>query len=259
MAEGPPFYEDPPLLTAPFASNLTTAHSVVLFLWLNGRLRHISYATFLNDIMDVQMLSFKILMHVLCNKVSSLLRSDTWCSFLLVLWFDITHTQKTQTHTQRHTTHSQASRPTHPFKYTFTPTVMCSQQLSLLHWMNNSVTSKTYFPQCFFFSKIIHLQKSCWLDAIRLDSSCETFFKITPYFIKPPPFMKKIWIYLNTPPFSKMLKIQTSLFIKGRLQLWYNTQDNQKQWNFQNQNDALIPSFLRHCCSNCRYWLLQSD
>ena len=51
-------------------------------------------ATFLNDIMDVQMLSLRILMHVLCNKVSGLLRSDTWYSFLLVLWFDITHTNK---------------------------------------------------------------------------------------------------------------------------------------------------------------------
>ena len=114
MAEGPPFYEDPPLLTAPLASNLTTAHSVVLFLWLNGRLRHISYATFLNDIMDVQMLSFKILMHVLCNKVSSLLRSDTWCSFLLVLWFDITHTKKHKhTHKDTQHTHRPVDQHTH--------------------------------------------------------------------------------------------------------------------------------------------------
>ena len=121
----------------PFASNPTTAHSVVFFLWLNGWLRHVWCATFLNDIVDVQMLSFRTLMHVLCNKVSSLLRSDTWYSFLLVLWFDITHTNKHK-HTQRHTTHSGASRPTLPSKYIFTPTVMCSQQLSLSHWMNNS-------------------------------------------------------------------------------------------------------------------------
>ena len=143
----------------PVASNPTAAHSVVLFLWLNGWSRHIWFATFLNDIMDVQMLSLRILMHVLCNKVSTLLRSDTWCRFLLVLWFDITHTNKHK-HIQRHKTHLGASRPMHPCKYIFTPTVICSQQLSLLHWMNNSLISKIYFPQCLFFSKIVHLQKS---------------------------------------------------------------------------------------------------
>ena len=36
----------------------------------------------------------------------------------------------------------------------FTPPVMCSQQLSLLQWMNNSLISKFYFPQCLFFSKL---------------------------------------------------------------------------------------------------------
>ena len=53
---------------------------------------------------------------------------------------------------------------------------MCSQQLSLLHWMNNSLISKIYFPQCLFFSKIIHLLKSyiSWLDAVRLRYSCKT-------------------------------------------------------------------------------------
>ena len=57
-----------------------------------------------------------------------------------------------------------------------TPSVMCSQHLSSLHWMNNLLISKIFFPQCFYFSKIIHLWKSyiCWLDAIRLGSSYET-------------------------------------------------------------------------------------
>ena len=37
--------------------------------------------------------------------------------------------------------------------------------------MNNSLISKIYFPQCLFFPKIIHLEKSylCRLDAIRLE------------------------------------------------------------------------------------------
>ena len=52
---------------------------------------------------------------------------------------------------------------------------MCSQQLSLLQWMNISPIS-IYFPQFLFLSKIIHLLKLhiCWFDAIRLSSSCET-------------------------------------------------------------------------------------
>ena len=53
---------------------------------------------------------------------------------------------------------------------------MCSQQLSLLHWMTHSLISKIYLPQCIFFSKTIHLHKSyiCWVDAIGLRSSSET-------------------------------------------------------------------------------------
>ena len=51
-----------------------------------------------------------------------------WCGFLLVLWFDITHTQ-----TQTQTAHSRASRLIHPYKYIFTPPVMWSLQLLLLH------------------------------------------------------------------------------------------------------------------------------
>ena len=43
--------------------------------------------------------------------------------------------------------------------YIFTPNFMCSQQLSFLYWMKNSLMSLIYFPQCLFFSKIIHLQK----------------------------------------------------------------------------------------------------
>ena len=81
---------------------------------------------------------------------------------------------QTHAHTQTHTTHSGAI--TQPYKYIFTPPAMCSQQLTLLHWMDNSLISKNYVPQCLFFSRIIHLQRSyiCWLDAIRLGSSNNT-------------------------------------------------------------------------------------
>ena len=83
-------------------------------------------------------------------QASSLLRFDTWCGFLLVPWFDITHT-----HTHTHTAHSGVSRMIDPYKYIFKPTVTCSQQLSLLQWMKNSMTSNIFFPYCLFFSKIM--------------------------------------------------------------------------------------------------------
>ena len=78
-------------------------------------------------------------------------------------WYSdlVSHTHK-QTHTNTHT-HKDiqytlwASRLTHPYKYIFTSPAMCSQLLSLLHWMYNSLLSKFYFPQCLLFSKIIHL------------------------------------------------------------------------------------------------------
>ena len=72
---------------------------------------------YFNDIMDLHMSSLgrTFLMCVLCKKLSSLLRSDT-CGFLLVLWFDITHTS-THTYTQSHTSHSGAKRLTHPYNY----------------------------------------------------------------------------------------------------------------------------------------------
>ena len=104
----------------------------------------------------------KTLMCVLCNKVSSLLRSDTlWFFTGTLIWYHTytqtnTHTH-THTHTHKDTKHTRASRLTHPYKYIFISPAMCSQQLSLLHWMNNSLIPKIYFLQCLFFSKIIHL------------------------------------------------------------------------------------------------------
>ena len=104
----------------------------------------------------------KTLMCVLCNKVSSLLRSDTsWFFTGTLIWYHTytqtnTHTH-THTHTHKDTKHTRASRLTQPYKYIFISPAMCSQQLSLLHWMNNSLIPKIYFLQCLFFSKIIHL------------------------------------------------------------------------------------------------------
>ena len=81
--------------------------SVVLFLWLS-RWSHIWWAVLLNDDMDLHMLSLGTLLpegpwcvFYAIIKGSSLLRSDIECGFLLVLWFDITHTQ---TNRQTHST-----------------------------------------------------------------------------------------------------------------------------------------------------------
>ena len=90
------------------------AHSVVFFLWLDGWSCHIWCPILLNDIIDEQTLNLRTLIHVLCNNLSSLLSSDMWL-------FAGTHTD-----TKRHTAHSGASRLIHPYKYIFTPTVMCS-------------------------------------------------------------------------------------------------------------------------------------
>ena len=51
---------------------------------------------------------------VLCNKALTLLRSNTWRG------------------------------PTHPYKYILTPPVMCSQQLSVSHWISDSLITKIY-------------------------------------------------------------------------------------------------------------------
>ena len=81
-----------------------------------------------------------------------------WVFAGTLIWYH-TYTH-TKTHiTRRHTSHSGASTLTHPYKYIFIPTAISSQQLSLLHWMKNSLISKIYFPQCLSFSKTIHLQK----------------------------------------------------------------------------------------------------
>ena len=141
-----PILPTPPFLN-PLSHHLppwtSTALSVVLFLWQNG----------CNEIMDLHMSSLGTLVPggpwcLFYATLSSLLKADTKYGCLLVPWLSITHTHihtHTQTHTHTHTnthhtkTHSRASRLTHLYKYIFTPPVMCSQQLSLLHWMNNSL------------------------------------------------------------------------------------------------------------------------
>ena len=69
-----------------------TALSVALFLQLNRWLRYNWFGILLNDTMDLYMLSLR-----------KFVSEGPWCVSLLVLWFDITHTN-TQTHTQTYST-----------------------------------------------------------------------------------------------------------------------------------------------------------
>ena len=106
-----------------------------------------------------------------------------------------THTN-TQTHTQthKHTARTGANRLTHPYNI-LTPPVLCSQQLSVLHWMNNSIiiinNSKIYFTEFhngFAFWKFLLI---CWLNSVRLSSSNETqrilIDMVTVNTTRPPP------------------------------------------------------------------------
>ena len=167
----PPILWISPFIDYPFASNPTTAHSVVLFLWLNGWSRDIWCASFLNDVMDVQMSSFRTLMHVLCHKVSSLLRPDTWCGFLLVLWFDNTHTTK-----HKHTQHTQWPVDQHIHVNIYLHQLLCAH--SSYHYYTEWIThwcQKFTFHNVFSFQGLFICKSHiCWLDAIRLGSFCET-------------------------------------------------------------------------------------
>ena len=86
-----------------------TAHSVVLFLWLNGWSRHIWCAILLNDIMDVHMSNLGTLMHILWVHTMSLLSWHVmWLFAGTLIWSD------THTHTHTHSTaqHSTAQHST---------------------------------------------------------------------------------------------------------------------------------------------------
>ena len=102
--------------------------SVVLFLWLNRWSQHIWCAILLNDNIDLHMLNLE-----------TLVPEGPWCVFYATrcqVYWGLTHVVFywysdvviTHTNTKAHTAHSGASRLTHPYKYIFTPPVMCSQQ-----------------------------------------------------------------------------------------------------------------------------------
>ena len=133
-----------------------------MFLWLNAWSCHSWCFVSLNDITDLHMSSLGILVPEWPSSMFYATRRQvywglTQCVFLLLLWFDFTHSQTKIQHTQ-----GQWDK----YKYMLTHPVMCSQQLSVLRWMNNSLMSKMSL-RCLCFSKITHLQKSdiCWLGS----------------------------------------------------------------------------------------------
>ena len=118
-------------------------------------------AVLLNDIMDLHMLSLGASVPQGSGRVFYATRHQvywglTQCGLLLVLSFDITH-RDTHTHTrarartQKHTSHTGANRPTQPDKYKLTPPVMCSEQLSVLHFIIS------WYQKCFLQSSAVSL------------------------------------------------------------------------------------------------------
>ena len=141
----PHFMKTPPMLPSPFFEILSnpihfpvfsnptpTVFSVVLFLWQNEWSRHIWCAILLNDNTDLHM-----------SSLGTLVPEGPWCVFYVTrrqVYWGLTHNVVFtgtliwyHTHKHTHKAHSGASRLTHPYKYLFTPPVMCWQQLPLLH------------------------------------------------------------------------------------------------------------------------------
>ena len=132
-----------------FCSTLPTSNPSALFvtplLWLSGWSCHICFIL-LNDIMDLHI-------GVLVPEGPCPVFYATWSQvywglthnmvLLLVLWLDIIHS-----HTSKDTQHKQGSRDWHNHvNIILAPPVLCSQQLSELHCINNLLISKIYFTE----------------------------------------------------------------------------------------------------------------
>ena len=120
--------------------SLAWAFFAVLLFSLNGWSCHIWCAILINDIMDPHMPGLSTRKSLLCDLFYVTRHQVYWglTHNMVYFWYSklISHTQ-THIHTQRHTVQSGVSTLRHPYKYIFTPPVTCSQQLSLLNWINN--------------------------------------------------------------------------------------------------------------------------
>ena len=166
MLPTPPFWsfvQPTPLLQFSVNSNPTpNVLYVVLFLWLNRWSHHIWCAILRNDNMDLHMLAMlttkRALMCVLCNKASSLLRPDTY-DFLLVLWFDITHTQA-----KKHTHHTQEPVHWHTNINIYLHHVLCahSSYHLIIHWYQKFTFHNAFPFQILFNWKVIYPLIRCY-------------------------------------------------------------------------------------------------
>ena len=85
--------------------------------------------------------------------------------YCTLIWYQI--------HTNKHTAQTGANRLTHLHKYMLTTPAMCSQQQSVLQWMNNLLISKIHFKE---FHNLSAFQRLliCSLDSMRLSYSHAT-------------------------------------------------------------------------------------
>ena len=113
-------------------SSTPIVHSVFLFLWLNGWSCHIWCTTLLNDNMDLHMSSLSTSVPKgldACFMQQGITFTELWH----IIWFFNGSLIWYHTHKHTHTAHSETSWLTHLYKYIFTPSFMCSEQLPLLH------------------------------------------------------------------------------------------------------------------------------
>ena len=148
MAEG--FLSTPPHCLQP-----PTQMLFLLVFLLNGWWsHHIWCVDLLSDIMDLHMSSLGtfVIEGPCCVFYATRYQVywglwDKWFFASTLIWY--------HWDTKSHTAHSGANRLTHPYKYILKPPIMWSQQLYLLHWMDNPLVLRIYVPQCL-----------CWLVQI---------------------------------------------------------------------------------------------
>ena len=88
-----------------------------------------------------------------------------WSWLSLVLRFDSAQT---------HTSHTVTKRLTDTCKHMLTQPVICSQQLSVLYWINNLLILKVCFTQKVYntFTTPLHnADNACWLASIKISPS----------------------------------------------------------------------------------------
>ena len=114
---------------------LSPAFFVALFLWLNGWSHHIWFVVLLNDFMQLCLSSLDTVVPeglTVCfmqQGITFTKIGEKMQIFTSTLILYLSHIYR-----QRHTAHTGTNRLTYSYKNIYPPPVMCSQQLSVLHW-----------------------------------------------------------------------------------------------------------------------------